>query len=64
MCLTNCFLLISFPVPEQKGEAGTEKRGERKREEENRKKYQDPEGFPSLFPDSWLSRIGLLPPLR
>jgi hypothetical protein len=26
MCLTNCFLLISFPVPEQKGEAGTEKR--------------------------------------
>jgi hypothetical protein len=26
MRLTNCFLLISFLVPEQKGEEGTEKR--------------------------------------
>jgi hypothetical protein len=42
MCLTSHFLLISFPVPEQKGEEGMEKRGERKREEENRRKYQDP----------------------
>jgi hypothetical protein len=46
------FLLLSFPVPEQKGEEGTEKRGERKREEENRRKYQDPEG---VAPPSFLS---------
>jgi hypothetical protein len=52
MCLTSHFLLISFPVPEQKGEQGTEKRGERNREEENWRKYQDPEG---VAPPSFLS---------
>jgi hypothetical protein len=55
MCLTNHFLLISFPVLEQKGEEGMEKRGEQKREEENRRKCQDPEGVapPSFLSHSW-----------
>jgi hypothetical protein len=52
MRLTSHFLLISFPVPEQKGEEGTEKGGERKREVENIRKYQDLEG---VAPPSFLS---------
>jgi hypothetical protein len=54
MRLTGHFLLISFLVPEQKGEEGMEKRGERKREEENRRKYQDPE---DVAPPSFLSHL-------
>jgi hypothetical protein len=50
MRLSSHFLHISFPAPEQKGEEGMEKRGGQEREEENRRKYQDPEGVaPASF---------------
>jgi hypothetical protein len=63
MRLTNCFLLISFLVPEQKGEEGTKKRESEKEKKKIGGNTRILKVLP-LFPEPWLSRTGLLPLLH